>query len=285
MTSLRDMISAEISRVEEAFDMEVLFACDYGSRTWGLEGPSSDFDIRMIYKDPPRRAFSLFNDRDMMKHEVELPDPEGNLTQVDLIGWSLPKALKLAQVSNPQILEFMASPFFYRCDDTLKDSLSGIAERFSPRIMGHYYRGLAKKNYLGSMVNTQKQDIKVALQTARCLMMSRWIVRTGGEVPPMNFNNLLDQSAAGWSKYHRENLVPQIQELVSLKVDQGWRHTFRHYPTLMNWAISEITDLDKDVMSLPDETVPGEIVEKAFQRHYPETFQDPEEFCEPLKMG
>lgn len=272
MGDIREAINAQIAQMEQDFDVTVLFACDYGSRVWGLESESSDYDIRMIYKDPPHRAFALYNDRELIQQEVILNDADKRQHQVDLIGWSLPKALKLAQVSNPQILEFLASPHIYRSNPCLSESLEEITAQYSPRIMAHYYRGIAKKNYLGRMVHSQKQDVKTALQTVRCLMMSRLLVETGGDVPPMKFDSLLEQNSALWSTYHRENLLPQIRELVSLKVDEGWDYTYRHYPTLMNWAIAEITALDTDVMSLPDEPVPGETVEAAFRLHYPETF-------------
>jgi predicted nucleotidyltransferase len=273
MTDTREKISDILSELEDLHGMEVLFACEYGSRIWGLESATSDFDIRFIYKDPPERAFSLYDDREIITHTTHVSDENGCDVEVEISGWSLSKALKLAQVSNPQIKEYLHSPYRYRSEDVLTHTLEELEDRFSPLVMGHYYRGLGKKNHLREMVDTERMKIKPAIQAVRCLMMSRWIVRTEGRVvPPLRFQDLLEASAGHWSKYDRENLLPEIRDLVSLKTEMCQDYTRKHYPELMNWCLSEITALDRDVLDLPNTPIPGEYIERAFQKHYPFVF-------------
>lgn len=266
-------VQALISRMETEFDMEVLFACGYGSRIWGLENPFSDYDIRFIYKDPPKRAFSLYNERETISVEEICASENGQDIGIELVGWSLPKTLKLARASNAQILEFLHSTQLYRAEDRFLRDLEDCTGQFSLRRVANYYRGLGKKNYLGEMVDRPQIKIKPVLQAIRCLMMARSVVRNpGGAFPPLKFADLLETSMAHWSKYDQENVVPEIRDIVALKVQGSMTHIPQNYPALMNWCMDEIADLARDVSSLPDTTMPEEDVEKIYRAQYPEAF-------------
>jgi RNA repair pathway DNA polymerase beta family protein len=46
---IRTTIAAELTRIEQAYDCEVLLAVESGSRAWGFQSRDSDYDVRFVY--------------------------------------------------------------------------------------------------------------------------------------------------------------------------------------------------------------------------------------------
>ena len=79
-----------INLIERQHNVDIIYACESGSRVWGFESPDSDYDLRFIYTQPLRNYLSVNEKRDV----IEKP-----LTgKVDASGWDLKKALKLKQI-------------------------------------------------------------------------------------------------------------------------------------------------------------------------------------------
>ena len=106
MPTHRANILDYLARLEVEEDIEVLFACESGSRAWGIESSDSDYDVRFIYKRPVRDYLVLGERKDTIHRMYE-----DNL--YDFAGWDLDKALSLSYKSNPSILEWMASDIIY----------------------------------------------------------------------------------------------------------------------------------------------------------------------------
>ncbi len=59
MSDIRAEIREIISRIEKAENVRVLFAAESGSRSWGVESPDSDYDVRFVYVRPLREYMRL----------------------------------------------------------------------------------------------------------------------------------------------------------------------------------------------------------------------------------
>ena len=79
------VIPAHIKNIEREYDVKVLLAVESGSRAWGFESLSSDWDVRLIYVHKPEWYFRVEEQRDVIEHFYE--------DDVDLSGWELRKAL------------------------------------------------------------------------------------------------------------------------------------------------------------------------------------------------
>lgn len=47
---MKEIILKKIKEIEESHNIEVLYACESGSRAWGFASEDSDYDVRLVYK-------------------------------------------------------------------------------------------------------------------------------------------------------------------------------------------------------------------------------------------
>jgi len=141
---VRDHILHHIDQIEKQHDVKVLYACDAGSRAYGLHAPGSDYDVRFIYIHKPEWYLSIDQQRDV----IELPVDD----LLDMNGWDLQKALKLFRKSNPPLFEWLQSELVYISDSFFVNSIKELeAEVFSPVPVLYHHLKDVKKSQDGQM--------------------------------------------------------------------------------------------------------------------------------------
>lgn len=119
-------------------DIEILYACEAGSRAWGIESSKSDYDIRFIYRYKDLKKYLTL---------TKQPDTLDLQSPFDITGYDLFKTFHLMLKSNPSIYELAFSSIIYI------DKL-GFSQKLRDRIMNGYsiyslimhYRSLKKRN-------------------------------------------------------------------------------------------------------------------------------------------
>lgn len=176
-------IQDELAKIEQTFDVHVLYACESGSRAWGFESVDSDWDVRFVYMHRPAWYLSI----DRLRDVIECPIDEG----LDISGWDLRKALGLFRKSNPPILEWLHSPMVYAADAVfLDDWRKLVPQYFSPRSCGYHYLSMVKHNYREYM-HKDRVRLKKYFYILRPLLGCLWLERALGPVP-MEFEVLVD---------------------------------------------------------------------------------------------
>ena len=211
---MEQLIRQRLKIIEHDFGVQVLYACESGSRAWCFASQDSDWDVRFIYLHPPAwyLAIDVERKRDVIEHL------DGKL---DISGWDLRKALWLFHKSNPPLIEWLTSPLVYIDRHGLAARLRSLLDLYySPAACRHHYLHMARGNFReylrGETVRTKKY-----LYVLRPLLALRWIETNGGP-PPMPFDTLVD------------GLLPQgplksiVQDLLTRKksgheLDQGPR--------------------------------------------------------------
>lgn len=78
---MRDRIVKKLDEIPRSEDVQILYACESGSRAWGFASRDSDFDVRFIYLR--KKEWYLSIDLDRKPDVIELPIVD----ELDINGW------------------------------------------------------------------------------------------------------------------------------------------------------------------------------------------------------
>lgn len=142
---MEQVIQEKLKQIEAEHQVQVLYACESGSRAWGFASTDSDFDVRFIYAARQPDYLSIRDRRDV----IELPVNE----VLDISGWDLRKALQLFHKSNVPLYEWLQSPIVYRRQEVFQSDINAMMPSyFSPRAGCHHYLSMA--------INTFENDLR-----------------------------------------------------------------------------------------------------------------------------
>ncbi|TYS18673.1 nucleotidyltransferase domain-containing protein [Rossellomorea vietnamensis] len=195
-------ILAELNKLEQEHEVEILFAVQAGSRAWGFSSPDSDFDIRFIYKHPLKWYLSLDKKRDVIESKAG--------KELELSGWDLKKAMVLLKKSNPSMLEWLQTEDRLIADKYFCTKIFPLQkEIFSPSSCYHHYLNMSKTNWQKWQRDSVK-SVKLTLHLLRGILCCLWI-KEQKSFPPVPFNDLIHQMV------HDQKIKEEIQRVVELK--------------------------------------------------------------------
>lgn len=231
-------ISAALTRIADLENVRILLAVESGSRAWGFPSLDSDWDVRFVYvrRDRDRYA-TLWPGRDVL---------EATQGDLDFAGWDIVKALRLAEKSNPGILEWLQSPIIYGADPSFVGPLRAIMERFQPRALMYHYASLAHRCHAAYLKQPGPARLKKYLYAIRPIMCVEWMVEHGDRVPPILFDRLRKSVRVD------RDVEAEIADLLERK-SRGMEGEEGRYPALdryivegIEWARDEAAKADAD---------------------------------------
>ncbi|KAA9026073.1 nucleotidyltransferase domain-containing protein [Niallia endozanthoxylica] len=163
------MIESWLKKIEDEYNIEILFASETGSRAWGGVNDHSDYDVRFIYKTRDVRSYLSLR---KAQETIDIPAP------YDAQGWDLYKAFHLLQKSNPSLCEWAFSPVLYRDNQQFSDKLQRfITESYSLLSLFHHYIHLMDRNLkdIRHKTFTEKRQ-KQLIQAVRALLLAKVII-------------------------------------------------------------------------------------------------------------
>lgn len=173
-------IRRALRRLAHDRGIEILFACESGSRAWDFASTDSDWDIRFIYRRPIDAYLQLLPGRDTLEH---MEDP------LDFAGWDFLKALRLAAKSNPALLEWLRSPIVYLESPAIAQ-LRDVMQVFDPRAVMHHYASLAERQVKAYWAPRKPVRFKKYLYALRPLLCISWMRNHHYQMPPISFHEL-----------------------------------------------------------------------------------------------
>ncbi|MFT8323649.1 MAG: nucleotidyltransferase domain-containing protein [Bacillus sp. (in: firmicutes)] len=181
---MNEIIKEQLNKIEKEHQVNILYACEAGSRSWGGASADSDFDIRFIYMHKKEWYLTLDKNKDSMEMPLEI--------NIDCSGWELTKALRLFRKSNPSIFEWLQSNTIYIQSDYFIKKLHEINQiAFNPRACFYYYLNTAKKNFQNSL-QKDKFTLKKYFYVLRPIFACCWIKKYQ-TMPPNDFAFLMDE--------------------------------------------------------------------------------------------
>ena len=171
-----------LNNIEQERSVEILYACESGSRAWGFASPNSDYDIRFLYRRPADEYLNIFASSDTIEIAIH--------EDLDPGGWDIRKALNLLGKSNGALIEWLHSPIVYRDSHGFSDSWRALTRSiFQPEKSFHHYLGHARQAY-GKQSEKENPTGKSYLYILRTLLAAKWI-QTHESPAPVPFEELM----------------------------------------------------------------------------------------------
>lgn len=154
---MKERILKIIKDIEKEKNVKVIFVADTGSRSLGYSTSSSDYDIRFVYIQKPKKYLRLGTGRDIIERKVE---------NFDFVGFDLRKALEMIRKSNIQLWQW-----FYSTQVILKTELSEkiknlMPEFFVPKVALCQYAGISSNNFKRKIAKEENVKIKYYMLAA-----------------------------------------------------------------------------------------------------------------------
>ena len=193
---MKNIILEALEKIEQDYDVKVLYACESGSRAWGFPSEDSDYDVRFIYVHKKEYYLSIDPVGMGTKRDViELPTND----LLDISGWDLTKSLKLFRKSNPPLLEWLHSGMiYYQNFSTIKQMKELQSSIFAPHSCLHHYLNMASRNFR-QYLQSEIVKVKKYFYVLRPVLAARWIEQFN-EFPPIEFQTLVEKAV-----YHLVN--------------------------------------------------------------------------------
>lgn len=181
---MKEKILEELKKIEDTYDVKILFACESGSRAWEFPSKDSDYDVRFIYIHKKDWYLSIDQKRDV----IELPIND----LLDIKGWELTKALRLFRKSNPPLLEWLNSGIVYYQAFSVANKIKELSKKvYAPTACLYHYLNMAKRNYREYLRNEQVK-IKKYFYVLRPILACKCIEKYN-TIPPIEFPTLLEK--------------------------------------------------------------------------------------------
>lgn len=229
--SFFEIVQSHLTTIEEAHNVTVIHAIESGSRAWGFPSPDSDYDVRFIYAHPKDWYLSLYEKRDVIERPVN--------AELDIAGWDLRKALKLANNANAVVQEWMISPIVYQTSPQHTALSSLIKQAFNPIGAYHHYRSMAKKAY-SDIQNSEQKKLKRFFYFARATLSAKWIIERQ-TMPNIIFYQALD------SLINESEILGLVIDLIEKKAQEPERSLLEVPTPIYSFFESMYQSLDENV--------------------------------------
>jgi uncharacterized protein len=226
-----------LTQLSQEKDIQILYACETGSRAWGFPSPDSDYDIRFIYMHKRDWYLSLNEQKDTIEQMVG---------DFDVTGWDIRKCLHLLKKSNAPLIERFQSPIEYMSDEGFRDEFKNlIAQYYSPIAVFYHHYSLAT-NFWEDLTDKEEIKLKSFFYLVRSLLSCNWIIHDD-TVLPMQIEGLM--------KYIDDDLKNRFRELIKLKATVGEKYLHKADVDLFEWikTMFEKLALAKDNIKVNNE--------------------------------
>ncbi len=215
-----EQIKFALEKIAAKKQVQILYACETGSRAWGFPSPDSDYDVRFIYTHPVDWYLSLG------KHKDTIEYMEGDL---DITGWDFRKCLQLLKKSNAPLIERFQSPVEYFAVPGFKSNFLKLADSFySPTAVFFHHYSLANK-FWEELKDKDAAKLKSLFYLVRSLLACNWIIRDKTTLP-MHLEGLL--------RYAADSIIGRLRDMVILKAGVGEKYLHERDTVLYEWVMN-----------------------------------------------
>jgi len=239
MSDIRAEIREIISRIEKAENVRVLFAAESGSRSWGVESPDSDYDVRFVYVRPLREYMRLEDRSDVIEWQLD--------EIYDVNGWDLDKTLKQFHKGNATLFEWANSSVIYKTTEQWDNIYCSATKYFSEKAALNHYCGTAKSTF-HKYLQGENVRYKKYIYALRPLLACEYI-RNNHKIPPVHFDKLMEQEI--------DPLVRSaVADMLNIKANSNEGDLNPHIPVISDYIRTMIAFYDEVISNMSDDRNP-----------------------------
>lgn len=181
-------IDQRLDDVERTHGVRILLAIESGSRAWGFPSPDSDYDCRFIYARSTADYLSPWAKRDVIETPLD--------AVLDVNGWDIGKALKLALKGNAVVVEWLQSPITYCGSEAFRADMIDFVRQFGNRAaIARHYLHLGEGQYRTYFAEHKNVALKKTFYALRPAVALRWLRSHPDEaIAPMHFPTLMAEA-------------------------------------------------------------------------------------------
>lgn len=231
---MEDVIKDKLQAIAAEKQIDILYACESGSRGWQFASPDSDYDVRFIYARPLSAYLSIKEYPDSMSFPIT--------DELDIYGWDIRKVLMLMRRSNVTPFEWLQSPVIYAEEPGFRDRLWSISPQyFCVRTNVLHYIGIARGAW-GMLSSESTIGIKKLFYVLRPLLAAEWCLRYN-TIAPMTIGPLLTLVP--------DELTCQITDLIALKAGKVEAYAVTISKELASYIDTRLAECPESVTHLP----------------------------------
>jgi len=233
-------IDGRLEDVAAAHGVRIPWAVESGSRAWGFASPDSDYDCRFLFVRPAAAYLALWPARDVIETPLD--------GLLDVNGWDLAKAVRLATAGNATVGEWLRSPLVYDGDPAFRDALLDLVAAVTDRgrVRRHYLH-VGRGQWAHARSGADAVRLKRVFYAVRPALTLRWLDDHAG-VPPMNLDELLAETDLPLG------VRAEIEELRILKARSRELGEAPVPPAIAAW-VEQVLALEPDVAPEPGSAV------------------------------
>ena len=183
MIYVRKTIIKTLHDIKNQNNIEIVYACEAGSRMRGFNSEFSDYDVRFIYK---HKDIIDYISLGQLTDYIQLKKDN-----FDFVGWDINKTLNLHYKSNPSFYEWLNSKIVY-IDNGINEIFKDLVY-FNIQALKQYYTNIAKKHWEKYCKGVYKSSINKQYLYVIMVILS-WKILNKCEYPPIDVNELINIS-------------------------------------------------------------------------------------------
>ena len=199
---MKEKVINELKEIEKENDITVIYACESGSRSWGLNHEKSDYDVRFIFKRNKLEDYLCIDEKaDVINRTKD---------SLDIVGWDIKKALRLHYKSNADLREWLISKEVYIPLE--KDYFKGLPD-FDKILLKKHYTGIICSDLVKKGKGKDDRKYKRRLYDVRGILACKAINQ--GLSPEIIMVDLIEQIEL--DKTLKEKILQMIKDHKSRK--------------------------------------------------------------------
>ena len=195
-----------LRKIESDNNIEIIFACDIGSRALGYSTENSDYDIRFIYIQHSKKYLTI--DKNIFTDTIKF-----NKDNLDFLGYDIKKALNFCLTSNTALWDMLYSSSII-LETNLGNDIKSIAKKFfNKKTLIKQYTANAYNRYTKYILNKDTVKIKDYALTLVKLALAIAISRD-----TFNKDIILKANIANCFSIYPKDVSNTLESLIKLRL-------------------------------------------------------------------